>query len=41
MMSSYRNSVTRLIPRIASIRRWMNNPTTPDPAGSVINKENE
>jgi hypothetical protein len=41
MMSTYRNSVTRLIPRIASIRRWMNNPTTPDPAGSVINKENE
>jgi hypothetical protein len=41
MMSSYRNSVTRLIPRMASIRRWMSNPTTDDPAGSVINKENK
>jgi hypothetical protein len=40
-MSTYRNSVTRVIPRMASIRRWMNNPSTPDPAGSVINKAND
>jgi hypothetical protein len=40
MMSTYRNSVTRLIPKMASIRRWMNNPVTDDPADSVINKEN-
>jgi hypothetical protein len=41
MMSSYRSTVTRLIPRMVAIRRWMNNPTTDDPAGSVINKEND
>jgi hypothetical protein len=41
MMSTYRNSVTRLIPKMASIRRWMNNPVTDDPADSVINKEND
>jgi hypothetical protein len=40
MMSSYRNSVTRIIPRMVAIRRWMNNPTTDDPAGSVISKAN-
>jgi hypothetical protein len=40
MMSSYRNSVTRIIPRMVAIRRWMNNPTTDDPAGSVIPKAN-
>jgi hypothetical protein len=39
MMSTYRNDVTRLIPKMASIRRWMNNPTTDDPADSVIKKE--
>jgi hypothetical protein len=40
MMSTYRNTVTRLIPRMVAIRRWMSNPTTDDPVGSVINKEN-
>jgi hypothetical protein len=40
LMSSYRNSVTRLIPRMVAIRRWMNNPTTDDPTGSVIPREN-
>jgi hypothetical protein len=40
MMSTYRNTVTRLIPRMVAIRRWMSNPITDDPAGSVINKEN-
>jgi hypothetical protein len=39
MMSTYRNNVTRLIPKMASIRRWMNNPVEGDPAGSVVNKE--
>jgi hypothetical protein len=38
MMSSYRTKVTRLIPRMASIRRWMSNPTADDPAGSVVEK---
>jgi hypothetical protein len=37
IMSNYKTTVTRLIPRMAAIRRWMNNPTTDDPAGSVIN----
>jgi hypothetical protein len=42
MMSTYRNSVTRLIPRMATIRRWMSNPSaTGDPDGSVINKESD
>lgn len=41
MMSTYRNKVTRVIPKMVAIRRWMNNPTADDPAGSVINKENE
>jgi hypothetical protein len=41
MMSTYRNRVTRVIPRMVSIRRWMNNPRLGDPAGSVINKSNE
>ncbi len=41
MMSTYRNSVTRLIPKMVAIRRWMNNPTTDDPVGSVVNKEND
>jgi hypothetical protein len=40
MMSTYRNRVTRLIPKMVAIRRWMNNPATGDPAGSVINKAN-
>jgi hypothetical protein len=41
MMSTYRNDVTRLIPKMASIRRWMNNPVTGDPAGSVVEKESK
>ena len=41
MMSSYRSHVTRLIPRMVAIPRWMNNPTTLDPAGSVIRKAND
>jgi hypothetical protein len=41
MLFNYRNAVTRLIPKMAAIRRWMNNPVTDDPAGSVLNKENE
>jgi hypothetical protein len=41
MMSTYRNDVTRLIPKMASIRRWMNNPVTDDPAGSVVEKESK
>jgi hypothetical protein len=41
MLFNYRNAVTRLIPKMAAIRRWMNNPVTDDPAGSVIDKENE
>lgn len=41
MMSSYRSSVTRLIPRMVSIRRWMNNPSTPDPADSVRDTPDE
>jgi hypothetical protein len=38
MMSTYRTHVRRVIPRMAAIRKWMNNPTTGDPAGSVINE---
>jgi hypothetical protein len=41
MMTTYRNSVTRIIPRMAAIRRWMSNPTTEDPVGSVLNKESD
>jgi hypothetical protein len=41
MMMTYRNNVTRLIPRMASIRKWLNNPVTGDPSGSVLNKESD
>ncbi len=41
MMSNYHTAVTRLIPKMVAIRRWMNNPTTDDPAGSVIAKGND
>jgi hypothetical protein len=41
MMSSYRTKVTRLIPKMVSIRRWMSNPITDDPAGSVVERESK
>jgi hypothetical protein len=41
MMSTYRNRVTRIIPRMVAIRRWMNNPTLGDPSGSVIPRPNK
>jgi hypothetical protein len=40
MMSSYKNTVTRLIPKMVAIRRWMGHPIGDDPVGSVINKNN-
>lgn len=41
MMSSYRTAVTRLIPKMVAIRKWMNNPDTADPEGSVVIQENK
>ena len=41
MMSSYRTTVTRLIPKMVAIRKWMNNPDTADPEGSVVIREDK
>lgn len=41
MMSSYRLSVTRLIPKMVAVRKWMNNPDTDDPDDSVVMRENK
>ena len=41
MMSTYRNHVTWLIPKMASIRRWMSNPASDALADSVFDKENK
>lgn len=41
MMSSYRLSVTRLIPKMVAVRKWMNNPDKDDPDDSVVMRENK
>jgi hypothetical protein len=39
MMGTYRTQVIRLIPKMGAIRKWMSNPVTEDPEGSVKPKK--
>jgi hypothetical protein len=39
MMGTYRTQVIRLIPKMGAIRKWMSNPMTEDPEGSVKPKK--
>jgi len=41
IMSTYKTTVTRLIPKMSAIRRWMSNPRVEDPADSVIRKKSD
>ena len=40
MLNSYCTQVTRLLPRMITIRKWMNTPHELDPNGTVVEQSN-